>query len=324
MRRPRIEAFDLNLLRILDALDRHRSVNLAAGEIGVSPSAVSHALGRLRQNFEDELFVKGRDGMAPTTLMSELAKPIGEALRELRKVLGPQEFDPATSDRQFRLHSNTYAASLFMPELVHRLRLEAPSVRLIIDCDYSRNVADELDASLIDLVLDTFHTLPQRFESELLLIDHWRWFMRADHPIVTINPTTAKLMAQPMIVIATTNRSDTNTGTFAESGVERLMVPHPLFLDDPGAESRHNQVRGTVVVNSAEFIPELLARSDLISLLPERMVAAKHTSAALVTLPFLEEGDVFEHRLVWHRRTGADPALDWLRSIILEIAAELK
>ena len=80
MRHPRIETFDLNLLRIFDALYQHGSVIAAATEISVSPSAISHALKRLRYTFDDELFVKERGGMIPTPRATEIAEQVAGIL----------------------------------------------------------------------------------------------------------------------------------------------------------------------------------------------------------------------------------------------------
>lgn len=320
MRRPRIEVFDLNLLRILDALYRHRSVNLAAAEIGVSPSAISHALGRLRQNFEDELFVKGPEGMAPTTFVIELAEPVSEALRHLRKVLGPQEFDPKTSLRQFKIRANSHAAALLLPEAVRRMRSEAPSVTLMVDCEHSKSIADELDASLVDLVIGAFSDLPNRLDSELLLSDRWCWVMRADHPVLGDTPTTERLMAQPLLVIAATDVAYTKSGLFREAGVERPMVASSQFIDDQQGQSRFLNIKGTVVLNRAEPVSSIVANSDLIALIPHRMAAQAAENLELAILPFDDEHGELDHRMVWHRRNSDDPASEWLRTLFQEVA----
>jgi DNA-binding transcriptional LysR family regulator len=323
LRRPRIEVFDLNLLRILDALYRHRSVNLAAAEIGVSPSAISHALGRLRQNFEDELFVKGVDGMVPTTFVIELAEPIAEALRHLGKVLGPQQFEPKTSLRQFKVRANTHAAALLLPEVIRRLRDEAPNATMMIDCEYSKSIADELDASLVDVVIGAFSNLPSRLDSEILFSDRWCWVMRADHPVLQGDPTPETLMEQPLLVIAATDVAHSDSGMYYEAGVERPMVASRQFIDDQRGRSRFMNIKGTVVLNSAEPSPSIVANSDLIALIPQRMASQGMRSYNLAILPFNDEHGELDHRIVWHRRNSDDAAITWLRSLFSEVARDI-
>lgn len=320
MRRPRIEVFDLNLLRILDALYRHRSVNLAAAEIGVSPSAISHALSRLRQHFEDELFVKGADGMIPTTAVIELAESIAESLRHLRSVLGPQQFDPTTSPRQFKVRANTHAVALLLPEVIRRIRAEAPNVTMVVDCEYSKSVADELDASLVDIVIGAFSNLPARLDSEPLFADRWCWVMRADHPILGTSPSTETIMEHPLLVVAATDVAPSDSGMLYEAGVERPMIASRQFIGPARSRSRFLDIKGTVVLNSAEPAAAIVAATDLIALIPERMAQNAKRTLALAVMPFDDEHGGLEHRIVWHRRNSEDPAIEWLRLLFQDVA----
>lgn len=324
MRRPRLETFDLNLLRIFDALFRHGSVNLAAGEIGVSPSAISHALGRLRQNFDDELFVKGPEGMIPTACAAELAGPIGTALRQVRLAFGPQEFEPQTAVRQFKVRANHYIARLILPDVIKRMRAEAPGVRLVVDCDYSKGIADELDSALIDVALGTFANLPDRLYSEVLLTDSWRWVLRADHPVLAGPITTETLMKQPLLVVASTEVISSMEGTVSEAGLERILVPSRKFLKMGEGGSRYVSVTGSIVINSADAVPAILAASDLVSLLPARLSLTNLGGVNLTTLPFEDEDSGFDHRLVWHQRSKGDPAIEWLCSIVRLAVSDMK
>jgi DNA-binding transcriptional LysR family regulator len=320
MRHPRLGTIDLNLLRTFDALFRHRSVNLAAGEIAVSPSAISHALSRLRQSFDDELFIKGPDGMVPTACATELAGPIGTALNHIRSALGPQDFDPATSNRQFKLRANEYISRLILPQVIRRIRQVAPGVSLVVDCDYSRGIADELDSSLIDMAVGTFANLPPRLESEILFDDRWRWVLRADHPALDGPLSAEELMKHPLLVVASTEAIISMEGTVHEGGVERLLVASKRFLETGEGGARYLNVKGSLIINSGDAVPAILAQTDLVSLLPERMALAIAANLNLVVLPFGDDESEFDHRVIWHRRNNDDPAISWLRSIFVEAA----
>ena len=323
MRNPRLETFDLNLLRIFDALFRHGSVNLAAGEICVSPSAISHALSRLRQSFDDDLFVKGPDGMVPTACASELAAPIGAALKHIRAALGPQEFDPATSGRQFKLRANQYVVTLVLPGVIQRMRQEAPGVSMVVNCDYSRGIADELDSSLIDMAVGTFGNLPERLGSEVLFGDRWCWVLRADHPAFEAPLTTEELMKQPLLVIATTEVISSMEGTVREAGLERLLVASRRFLETGEGGARYLNVKGSLIMNTADAVPDILSQTDLVSLLPERMALSISKNLELVVLPFSDDESEFDHRVIWHSRNNGNAAIDWLRTLFVDAARDL-
>ena len=318
MRVPRIETFDLNLLRVFDALFQHGSVNAAANEIGVSPSAISHALGRLRQTFDDDLFVKGAGGMAPTARAAEIAERVAFVLRQVRSILGPAVFELEKTERHFRLSCNHYVGWLILPHVVRHLRDVAPNVVLTVECDYSKGIADELDAGVVDLVVGTFRQIPDRFDSELLFVDRWVWVLRADHPALSTELSKEKLLDLPQLVIAVNDVGRSIDGVVTEAGLERLVVADKVFLGGTEATSRYpGQVKGAMIINSAEVAPAILAQSDLVALLPERLAKAMSSLHNVKIVKFDNEDNTFEHRMVWHRKHGADPAIAWLRSIFL-------
>src|SRR3954452_5979437 len=108
-------ALDLNLLRVLDALIEERSVTRAGARLGLSQSAVSHALNRLRYALQDELLVRGPDGMRPTPRGAELAPGVRQALTQLRMALTAGPFVPAQSDRRFTIACNDYSSVALIP-----------------------------------------------------------------------------------------------------------------------------------------------------------------------------------------------------------------
>src|SRR6202022_3871734 len=253
MRHPRIETFDLNLLKIFDALFQHENLNAAASEIAVSPSAISHALGRLRETFDDELFVKGPGGMTPTARATEIADRVAAVLLQVRSVLGPEEFDPQKTERHFRLLCNHYVGWLILPHLMKHLREKAPGITLTVACEYSKAIADELDTGVVDLVIGTFGQMPERLGSELLYSDRWVWVLRADHPALSTELTTESLLQLPQLVIAINEVGRSIDGFVTEAGLERLTVANKMFLGDTTARSRYSaQVKGAVVINSAD------------------------------------------------------------------------
>src|SRR3954469_798725 len=112
---------DLNLLRVFDVMLEERSVTRAGARLGLTQSAVSHALNRLRYMLDDELFVRGPAGMQPTPRAVEMGPQVHAALNQLQAALAPSDFDPRTSERRFTVMTGTYACAILAPIIVGRM-----------------------------------------------------------------------------------------------------------------------------------------------------------------------------------------------------------
>ena len=145
---------DLNLLRVFDALIELRSVTRAADRLGLTQSAISHALGRLRRTVDDPLFVRQPGGLQPTARALEIAPGVRQGLTQLRGALSPLPFDPATAVRRFRISAGSYFCALLVPDLAARARARAPGISFSIVAPASDLLAS-LDEGAVDLALCT-------------------------------------------------------------------------------------------------------------------------------------------------------------------------
>src|ERR1700744_6342548 len=123
---------DLNLLKVFDALLDERNVTRAGGRLGLSQSAVSHALGRLPQLLNDELFVRRSTGMEPTPRALEIGPALHTALLQMQTALAPAGFDPATTERRFSVAAGPYGCAVLLPAVVAMMRQRAPGATLQI------------------------------------------------------------------------------------------------------------------------------------------------------------------------------------------------
>src|SRR5437588_12596345 len=123
-------SLDLNLLRVFEALMQERSATRAGERLGLTQSAISHALNRLRYVLKDELFLRGPDGMQPTERAAEIAPRLRQGLLQLQLALAPTDFAPERSDRRFTITCTEYAGAVLMPPLIARLRDTAPHASL--------------------------------------------------------------------------------------------------------------------------------------------------------------------------------------------------
>ena len=143
---------DLNLFVAFDALARERSVTLAARRLGVTQSAMSHTLRRLRELLGDPLLVRGQGGMVLTPRAEALVVPLRSSLVALGRTLTEStQFDPKTAERTFRLATPDLFDVLAIPPLLHRIRKEAPNVDLHVVPVQRRRLADELETGDVDL-----------------------------------------------------------------------------------------------------------------------------------------------------------------------------
>jgi DNA-binding transcriptional LysR family regulator len=136
-----IAGFDLNLMKAFDALYAERHVTRAGSRIGLSQSAMSGALTRLRELLGDELFVRTPSGMQPTPRAHDLAGPVSDALRLLRSALQADSFDPATADNTVTLAMTDYAAFVLLPPLMARLSVDAPHINVRVCGMFGRDEA---------------------------------------------------------------------------------------------------------------------------------------------------------------------------------------
>ena len=298
-----LRKIDLNLLVVLDALIEERSVCKAALRIGLSQSATSHALGRLRAILEDDLLVRTASGMEPTARAMQLTARMRPALQEIESTLAPDRFDPATADCKFIMAVETYETIGMLAPFVDRIRDEAPTVDMIVRSGSEDAIYDDIDKCRADIAIGAFRALPDRFMTRYLLSDDYVCVMRSDH----------KLAARPM-----------NMQTF-------LSTPH-LFVSMSGAmfDAVDEELAAKGLQRRIAFrLPHGLAavvalsRSDMIAVVSRQAAQLFTQVAPLVAVaPPLPISSV-KFRLVWNRRLHANAAHQWLRNLVVSIAGRV-
>ncbi|MDM9646726.1 LysR substrate-binding domain-containing protein [Rhizobium sp. S163] len=179
-----MHGIDLNLLVAFDALIAERSVTRAGIRIGRTQPAMSAALSRLRSLLNDELFVRGPDGLLPTMRALELAEPINRALTDIQRTLEfRQDFDPAQSTATFAIGLAEHPAHLILPRLVARLRQDAPGVILLVRSFLHRDDAVKLlDDGEADVTIGVPHSPAGRILSQPLFAERFVCVVRSGHP----------------------------------------------------------------------------------------------------------------------------------------------
>lgn len=323
MNEVHLNAIDLNLLRVFDALLEEQSVTRAGARLGLTQSAISHALNRLRYLLSDELFVRGPDGMRPTERATEMAPRLRQGLLQLQLALMPSNFVPAETTRRFAIACTEHSAALLVPGLISRLRAEAPEGGLRI-LPSNMGVAEPLRAGRADLAIGSFRRIPEYFVAEPLMRETWVWVVSADNPAAGEDLTLKRLAGLPhLVMVATGEDEKAIDGYVIDHGLERLVTRNDTGLFQGALAARG--LERTIAVTTPNLLAALRAvsQTDLAALVPRRL-ATYFTS--LFPLRMFEPpypSPPFEVMMLWHREHGEQPAVAWLRGLLREVAAEL-
>jgi DNA-binding transcriptional LysR family regulator len=298
-----ITSIDLNLLLVLHTVLAERNVARAAERLHVTPSAVSNALARLRGAIGDPLVTRKGRGIVPTPRATELAPAIARAIRELELALAAGPFDAASCIRTFTLAVADIGHVVWVPGLATAMRRALPLAHLrVVGIDALVSLGD-LTSSEIDLHLG----IPGK------------------SPGLHVEP----LLEDPSLLVA--RRGHTAVGrklsrrAFAELRHVRVeMVPGKNFRDPYAATyARANLPRDVVMtVPSFSAAAEVVAASDLVTMLPSSLLAAKGASLDLRPLVTSLPPHITKFAMSWHERTHADPAARAFRTMVRSIVTE--
>jgi DNA-binding transcriptional LysR family regulator len=316
-------SLDLNLLRVFDMLIEERSVTRAGERLGLSQSAISHALNRLRYVLNDELFVRMPDGMRPTARAAEIAPRIREGILQLQLALGPTEFDPARTERRFTITCGEYVGTVLMPGFIARVRALAPDAELRIRPS-NMGVAEALLAGRVDLAIGSFRRAPEPFVCEPLFQETRVWVLSADHPAARDELTLERLASLSHLIISATGEDEHAVdGYVVDHGLERLVTRSEVGLLQGALAARglHRVIRMTTPHFPAALA--VVSQSDMAAPLPRRLAAAFADQYRLRLFDPPYPSPPFDIMALWHRDHGDEPAIGWLRAVLREAAAGL-
>lgn len=291
--------FDLNLLRIFDAIFARGGVSAAARHLNLSQPAISHALARLRDTFDDALFVRQGNRLVPTPAARAIAGPVREALRGLDAALdAAASFDPAEATREFRIGVRLSGEMPRFSSLALRVRDEAPHVRLASVTFRRRDLVMALANGDLDLALDV--ALPA---DDRLCRHH--------------------LGTEPIVVAARKGhpRVDGSIDLDAYLALDHIIAtarPYGPGVEDMALDRMGLTRRVALRCQHAITAWQIVTASDMLFSLPRSHAEVLNAMwpMQLVDLPLaVEPGGSY---LYWHQAAQADPGLAWLRAIIVD------
>jgi DNA-binding transcriptional LysR family regulator len=301
----RLRDADLNLLVAFDALMRECHVTRAANLLDISQSSMSLALAKLRVLFHDPLLIKSGNALIPTVRARELIPQVEQVLRSVDMLIHEQApFDPAHANQVITMIVVDYIDFVVMPTLMAALEREAPDVSLRLINPNPRRLGEIMSRGDIDLALSYFPTPPENIRTRPLFTDRLVGIARTGHPMFERPLSLERFCAYGHVAI--------------EPGEGATM--YNALVDD----ALHNVgMQRRVVLSKPTFlgVPFVIAQTDLIATLPERLVQ-RFTDIAPVRifeppLP-LERLNVV---LMWHDRTHNNPLHRWVRELVTRLFA---
>ncbi|WP_420862573.1 LysR family transcriptional regulator [Algirhabdus cladophorae] len=295
MKEIQLHRIDLNLLVVFEALMLEGSVAGAASQLNKTPSAVSHALARLREQVGDPLMVKVGGRMQASPFALQLIEDIRPLLSGIKRVLQlPEPFDPKTSARTFRIECPVSANVL--STVANRILEEAPHINI----DWlaaPHKLQDAVAERHIDLAnLGGDSVLPDGVDEQDMPPMNFTSFVRAGHPAIKQwGPQAWNHYGHIKVAITNAARSPVD---------EASSTPKP-------------ERRIAARISEFSAVGPLLASTDLIATLPPEIMAWDMQTYGLVLLPAITPMPPFRVRFFWSSRTANDPAMVWVRNLVM-------
>ena len=285
-------------LELLAALGEAPSLSTAAISIGLSQSAASHALAKLRRELGDPLFVRTSSGMRPTPYGDASSRAAQQSLKALRQGLEmATSFNPSTSERSFAMHMSDIGQTVFLPPLLAHIGKAAPGLRIRVSPLPQHQPSALLESGDVDLAVGYFTTLEAGFRQRFLFTERYVCVTRADHPRFSAGMT---LEAFHDVSHALTTASGSG-----HQLLDRILQQH------------HAHRRVMLEVPHFLVLPFVIANSDLMVIMPSQLAEAFAQLAPILIMEPPIPVPSYDIRMFWHERFHADPANRWLRETCL-------
>ena len=295
-----LRSIDLNLLTVFEAVWEERQLSRAAERLGMTQSAASQALARLRLTFDDELFMRAQGGMVPTVRAITLAQPITEGLQQLREACAPVgPFDPRQSERSFKIAFTRYGEVSLFSALLRHLDTLGSKAKVVSYAGDRGDGVDLLTSHGVDFVFD--YQKPRHsalaschFEDEEMVV-----IARRNHPRIGKGLSRKQYFSERHIALAMSNERR----TYLENAIAKDYEPRIVVAQ----------------TDQAAVLPQLIASTDALATLPRRVAEAalleEHVQVYDIPLK-LPKVPVY---MVWRRATESDKGHIWLRERLMAL-----
>jgi len=289
-----LSSVDLNLFVVFDTIYAEGGITRASRRLNLSQPAVSHALGRLRDMFDDPLFTRHGHAMMPTPLARRMIEPIRQSLQGLEVTLSKVDrFDPGSATKRFVVGMRDALESAVLAALMRNIAKAAPRIDISVVRTERRDIERELSAGTLDVALDVMLPLPEEIRRQHLGVEWLTIVARRRHPKIRGRPTLDAYLGQEHIAVSSRRRG--------------------LSAEDFEL-GRHN-LRRRVRLRCQNYFAacQAVRETDLILTMPQGHARILNAHFGNQLLPFPLKVPAFDSYLYWHANAEADPANAWLR-----------
>ena len=289
-----LSSVDLNLFVVFDTIYAEGGITRAARRLNLSQPAISHALARLREMFDDPLFTRQGRVMTPTPLARQAIEPVRQALQGLEVTLSRVDrFDPASAVKGFTLGMREMLETGVLPGLMRAIARGAPRIDISAVRTERRDLERELSAGTIDVALDILLPLPEEIRRRRLATERLAVVVRRGHPKLRPGLTLEAYLAQEHVAVSSRRRG--------------------LSAEDFEL-GRHN-LRRRIRLRCSNYFAAcgVVRETDLVLTMPQRYATILNAHFGNRLLPFPLEVPAFDTYLYWHANAEGDPANIWLR-----------
>ena len=290
----------LQLIELFNSIYSTRNLTLSASQLGLSQPAVSRGLARLREAYDDPLFIRQQRGVQPTPFADHLAEPLAAALSIVQATIERPTFVPTTDERHFRIAMTDIGERYFLPRIVAHLSKVSPRVSVETVSPALSELQSGLASGDIDLVVSLLPRLGKQIRELRLFRERFVYLARAKHPVVRGKLTKEMVRSLRHVVVST-------PGTRHATEVERVL------------STSRTRVPVALRVRSFLSIGPIVAESDLVAVVPGTLAELVGATLKLQQLdpPFHFPG--YEVSMGWHQRFHRDQGSEWLRAQFLDL-----
>lgn len=298
-----IDEFEFTEIRLMAELLELRKLSAAAARLGLSQSAASHALARMRRRVADPLFVRSSGGFFPTPYGERLGAAARQALNILLDGFASNEpFDPSVTKRRLNVYLSDVGQMVFLPKLLAFMGKEAPAASLRACPIPLDQPGAALASGEVDLAVGFFTNLTTGFRQSMLFHERYVCVVRADHPNFRSGMTMEAFAASPRALADA-------------SGMAHAVME---------VELRKQGLEGTPRLTVPQFmvLPLVIANSDLLVLMPSRLAKAFSLLVSIKILRTPVPLRPYGIKVYWHERFHQDPGNRWFRRSMIELFRE--
>jgi DNA-binding transcriptional LysR family regulator len=300
-----IDDLELTQIRLLAELLRLHNVSAASQSIGLSQSAASHALARLRTQLGDPLFIRSGRGVQPTPYGERLGLAARESLDVLRAGLASNRpFDPTTTSRRFNIYTSDVGQMVFLAELSEFLSEKAPNASVRVLPIPLENPSQGLGSGDVDFAIGIFDNLTSGIMQSFLCPEHYVCIVRAGHPKFRRGMSLEAFLEVKHAIADSTGQ--------AHGVIDWVLARHRI------------QRKDAVRVPQFHVLPMVIANSDLLAVIPNRLAQAFSRHLSIKILPTPVPIPPIAVNIYWHERYHNDPPNQWFRSGVVRIFREIR